>query len=104
MSQGFAIINYIRSETPEAHDKVVEAFKNRKGLIETRPGFKGLVILRNKERGEVLVITLWESREAFEAWTESEEFKKAHENARRRRIENTSSEGVEYEIVEFKTP
>ncbi|MCE4603948.1 MAG: antibiotic biosynthesis monooxygenase [Aeropyrum sp.] len=100
----FAIMNHIRAETPEAFQKVVESFKTRRGLVEGRPGFKALLILANPDRREVLVITVWESKKAFEAWVESEEFKKAHERARSRRLEGTSSEGIEFEVVDFKTP
>ncbi len=101
MNAGFSIINYIKASTPEALDKVVSAFKDRVRLVEKREGFIGLTVLANRERLEVLVITFWRDRESFEKWVDSEEFKKAHENARRRRIEGTSSEGVEYDVVEF---
>jgi heme-degrading monooxygenase HmoA len=101
MGAGFSIINYIRAKKPETLEKIINAFKERTGLVEGREGFRGLSILVNRERLEVLVITYWESKDAFIKWSESREFKEAHEKARRRRIEGASSEGVEYEVLEF---
>ncbi|GBF08942.1 conserved hypothetical protein [Aeropyrum pernix] len=97
----FAIANYIRAETPEAFDKVIEAFTGRAGLVERMEGFRSLQVLANRERLEVVVITVWESREHFERWVESREFEEAHKRARRRRLEGTTSEGVEYEVLDF---
>ncbi len=100
---GFAIINYIKAEDAKALEKVIQAFKNRAGMIESMEGFRSLTILANEERREVLVITVWDDREAFERWRESHQFKMAHERARARRLEGVSSEGVEYNVVEFTT-
>ncbi len=101
---GFAAANRIRASSPEALEKVVEAFRGRARLIEKRPGFRGLLVLVDRGKMEVLVLSLWESREAFEAWVESEEFKRAHERARARRLEGVESEGYEYEVVEASGP
>ncbi|BAN90312.1 antibiotic biosynthesis monooxygenase family protein [Aeropyrum camini] len=97
----YAIVNYIRAETPEAFEKVVESFRDRAGLVEGREGFRSLQVLANRERLEVVVITVWESKEYFEKWVESREFEEAHKRARRRRLAGTSSEGVEYEVLDF---
>ena len=47
------------------------------------------------------MITYWRDREAFEKWVNSEEFKRAHEKARSRRLSGTTSQGVEYEVIEW---
>ncbi|MCE4602150.1 MAG: antibiotic biosynthesis monooxygenase [Desulfurococcales archaeon] len=94
-----AIINYIRANSPDAFEKVVNAFKNRAGLVEDSPGFMGLQVLANRERLEVLVITTWESTEAYEAWVNSKRFKEAHSRARSSGS-GSSSEGVLYEVVD----
>lgn len=101
MKAGFSIINYIRSDREETLNKVIEAFRERLGAVERREGFAGLTVLANRERLEVLVITFWKDRASFEKWVNSEEFKKAHEKARRRRLEGTTSQGVEYEVIEW---
>ncbi|AHY46502.1 putative enzyme involved in biosynthesis of extracellular polysaccharides [Rubrobacter radiotolerans] len=57
-------------------DEVVERFSGSRGNVQGFPGFVSMEVL--KSEGEVLVITRWESREAFDGWVGSEEFKKAH--------------------------
>jgi heme-degrading monooxygenase HmoA len=58
-------------------------FKQRSGLIDGEPGFIRNAILRPEENSsdQHIVMTLWESRQAFEAWTKSRAFRKAHESA-----------------------
>ncbi len=61
-----------------------ERFRNRAGLVEQSPGFVRNLILRPAEGSSEyhVVMTLWESKAAFEAWTRSESFARAHEKAR----------------------
>ncbi len=100
----FAAANRIRASSPEALERVVEAFRGRARRIEGQPGFLGLLVLADRGKGEVLVLSLWESREAFRAWVESDAFREAHERARARRLEGVESEGYEYEVVEASGP
>jgi len=63
-------------------------FRDRAGLVDRHPGFVRLEILRPTSiemHGAPLggseyyvVLTYWESAEAFRAWTESEDFRRAH--------------------------
>ncbi len=65
-----------------------ERFRGRAGLVEHHPGFVRLEILRPKpvtmhgsQMGgseSYVVLTYWESEQAFVAWTESEDFRRAH--------------------------
>ncbi|MCA1731044.1 MAG: antibiotic biosynthesis monooxygenase, partial [Actinobacteria bacterium] len=62
-------------------DQVVERFANSRGYVQGFPGFVSMEVLSSEETegaDEVLVITRWRSREAFDSWVGSEEFKKAH--------------------------
>lgn len=46
--------------------------------------FKGFVrndVLRPVMGSSYIIMTIWESMEDFNAWTESDEFKKAHSNS-----------------------
>ena len=61
-----------------AVDRVVEMFANSRGAVQDFPGFVSMEVLRSEGADEVLVVTRWQSREAFDAWVGSEEFKKAH--------------------------
>jgi heme-degrading monooxygenase HmoA len=46
------------------------------------PGFLRFALLRGDEPGSYVSHSSWESRQAFEAWTRSEAFRKAHQQAR----------------------
>ncbi|MBB6672741.1 antibiotic biosynthesis monooxygenase [Cohnella nanjingensis] len=60
-------------------DAVAERFKNPKGVHQA-PGFVRMELLKSQEEGydELKVCTTWESREAFDAWVNSDAFKQAH--------------------------
>ena len=63
-------------------------FRNRAGLVEHHPGFVRLEILKPDSidlHGQGMgssdyhvVLTYWERKEDFVAWTESDDFRKAH--------------------------
>ena len=59
-----------------AADRVVERFREGRGNVQGFPGFISMEVLRADD--EVLVVTRWRDREAFESWVHSEEFAKAH--------------------------
>ena len=63
---------------PDAADAIVERFAESEGHVQGFPGFVSMEVLRSDDAAEVLVITRWESREAFDAWVGSEEFRQAH--------------------------
>ena len=59
-------------------------WRQRDSHLSKVPGFKSFSLLKGPERGiHVLYAShsVWESREAFEAWTQSESFRKAHAQA-----------------------
>lgn len=61
-------------------------WKNRDSSLSDMPGFVEFRLLRgphNEEEGYTLYAshTIWQSREAFTAWTKSENFRQAHKNA-----------------------
>ncbi|WP_028559419.1 antibiotic biosynthesis monooxygenase [Paenibacillus pinihumi] len=60
-------------------DEVAERFKNPKG-VQHSPGFVKLELLKQsgEEHDELKVCTTWESKEAFDAWVNSDAFKQAH--------------------------
>jgi heme-degrading monooxygenase HmoA len=61
-----------------AAGQVIERFAQSRGHVQGFPGFVSMEVLRSEGADEVLVITRWQSRDAFDAWVGSEEFKKAH--------------------------
>jgi len=68
---------------PDHWENFEDRFKQRAGLVDGEPGFIRNAVLRPAEgNGRAhIVMTLWESRDAFLAWTKSESFKKAHAKA-----------------------
>lgn len=62
-----------------------DLWKNRDSQLDGVPGFREFHLLKGPQDDEGTLYashTVWDSREAFQAWTESESFKKAHANAR----------------------
>ncbi|WP_119067574.1 antibiotic biosynthesis monooxygenase family protein [Rubrobacter indicoceani] len=70
-----AIFNSLPVKTG-AEDQVVGRFAESRGNVRGFPGFVSMEVL--KDEGEVLVVTRWETREAFDAWVASDDFKAAH--------------------------
>lgn len=67
---------FVRPEFAEAFEA---RFRERAGLVDRMPGFAGNYVLRPTGSGEpYIVLTLWESRDAFEAWTRSDAFRQGH--------------------------
>jgi len=70
-----------RIQVAKGQEEAFEArFKDRAGLVETRPGFIRLEVLRPIQSEYYVVLTYWETFEDFKAWTESREFMEAHRN------------------------
>ncbi len=63
---------------PEFQKEFEEKFKGRKRMVENQPGFVKIEILKPKGGEDYLVMTYWKSKEDFEAWVNSDDFKKAH--------------------------
>ena len=79
----FVAMNRFRI-APGREDEFIAVWRNRDTYLETVPGFKTFQLLRGPATAEYTLFashSIWESREAFEAWTKSEAFRKAHANA-----------------------
>lgn len=64
---------------PEYADALEARFRDRAGEVDKMPGFLRTVVLRpDNPNTPFVVMTFWESREAYEAWTTSEAFQKGH--------------------------
>lgn len=67
-----------------SEDEFINIWKNRETYLETVPGFKEFHLLKGPSNDDYTLFashTTWESGDAFEAWTKSEEFRKAHAGA-----------------------
>jgi heme-degrading monooxygenase HmoA len=66
-------------------DTFEELWRSRDSQLDGVPGFREFHLLRGPADDECTLFashTIWESHGAFEAWTKSESFKKAHAQAR----------------------
>ncbi len=70
------------SVNPERGAEFEEHWRKRETYLHEVPGFRRFALLRCDEPGLYVSHSTWESREAFEAWTKSEAFRKAHAQAR----------------------
>ncbi len=62
-----------------------ELWRKRESHLDGVPGFREFHLLKGPSDEEATLYashTIWESGEAFEAWTKSENFRKAHAQAR----------------------
>jgi heme-degrading monooxygenase HmoA len=69
---------------PGCEDEFINIWKNRETHLDTVPGFKTFHLLKGPSTEEYTLFashSTWESGDAFEAWTKSEAFRKAHVNA-----------------------
>ncbi len=66
---------------PEYAQEFEQRFMNRAGQINQQPGFIQMQILKpQSENTPYIVLTHWESEQAFKNWVGSEDFKIAHQN------------------------
>lgn len=72
-----AVINRLPVKERMA-DEVVERFTNGRSFVQDFPGFVSMEVLRSEEEDEVMVITRWRDKDAFNSWIHSDEFRKAH--------------------------
>lgn len=55
-----------------------ELWRSRDSYLKQVPGFRHFQLLRGDTAGEYISHSTWESRAAFEAWAQSDEFRRAH--------------------------
>lgn len=85
---------------PEHAEDLENRFRNRSGLIDQMDGFISNQVLRPTQEGEPYVIqTYWESREKFEAWTQSESFQKAHAKPMSKESHTAPNHVEIYEVI-----
>lgn len=58
-----------------------DVWRERDSYLSEVPGFKSFSLLKGPSEDDHVLYashSIWESREAFEAWTESDAFRRAH--------------------------
>ncbi|MEM1438002.1 MAG: antibiotic biosynthesis monooxygenase [Pseudomonadota bacterium] len=65
-------------------DGFEKVWRERDSYLSEVPGFKTFALLKGPEHEDHVLYashSIWESRQAFEDWTQSEHFRKAHAQA-----------------------
>ena len=79
----FIAMNRFKVNKGSEHD-FEQVWLTRETHLEDVPGFVEFQLLKGPERDDHVLYashSLWRSQAAFEAWTKSEAFRKAHANA-----------------------
>ena len=69
---------------PGREAEFIDIWRKRESYLSEVPGFREFHLLQGATTEECTLFashTVWESEDAFEAWTRSEAFRKAHANA-----------------------
>ena len=69
---------------PGNEEDFLSIWKNRESFLDEVPGFKEFHLLKGPKTDEYSLFashSIWDSKQAFEDWTKSEAFRKAHANA-----------------------
>ncbi len=83
---------------------MLDAFRGRAGLVDAFPGFVRLEVWQSdREAGEILMVSHWESRECFKQYMKSADHRVSHERIDADLIEEITLERLEhvqsYEVV-----
>ena len=69
---------------PGSEQAFIDIWKNRDTYLDSVPGFREFNLLQGASNDEFTLFashSIWDSRQAFIGWTESEQFRKAHAGA-----------------------
>ncbi len=69
---------------PGCEQAFIDVWKNRETFLDSVPGFKTFNLLQGPSNDEFSLFashSIWESKQDFINWTESEQFRKAHAGA-----------------------
>lgn len=74
----FVAINYIDCD-PDYKNRFEELFASRAHAIDRMSGFKSMRVLRPSDGNSAyLIVSFWETEDAFKTWTQSPEFIEGH--------------------------
>jgi|SRR5690242_2767600 heme oxygenase (mycobilin-producing) len=91
----YVSVSRLRVE-PERSDELVEAFRRRARLVDSRAGFVDLQVWRSdRDPAEVLMVSRWRDRQAFKDYMRSVEHRISH-----RRVDRTLKDAIALERLE----
>ncbi len=90
---------------PERRDEFARRFASRAGRVSGAPGFESFELLvPNDDREVCLVVTQWQSEEAFQAWVRSADFAAGHAQHRSGGPVGSASEVWSFDVLETEGP
>lgn len=92
----YQVNNRIRIESEEQQRHLVERFRSAPESMKKVPGFVSFRLLKAEDGSHLLVETIFESKEDFIHWTQSEHFKRAHDG---RSHQNARPDLSTYEVL-----
>src|SRR6478672_5898574 len=90
---------HVNEERREAFER---AFLERESHVHKSPGFAGFELLRRDRDGEYVVLSRWESEEAFQAWVNSDLFQLSHRHADGQLAEKSRVRN--YDVIDSRVP
>lgn len=90
---------HVKEERREAFE---QAFLRRESHVHKAEGFAGFELLRRDQDGEYVVLSRWESKEAFQGWVTSDLFKMSHRHADGELAHG--SEVRNYDVIDARVP
>lgn len=73
----FVAMNRFQVNSDRA-EEFERGWRERDSHLQEMAGFRSSALLRGDTGGEYVSRTVWDSRDAFRAWTQSEQFGQAH--------------------------
>ncbi len=78
MQKKFVAVNYIHCNA-DYRERFEELFGSRAHAIDTMPGFIDMHVLKPAKDGDAyLIVSYWETEQAFKTWTTSPAFIEGH--------------------------
>lgn len=73
----YAVFNNI-PVADEGRELFESRFQNRAGMVEKEPGFAAIRVLRPLDSDVYVILTLWEDKQSFIDWQQSQAYGQAH--------------------------
>lgn len=93
------VMNVVKVDE-DKRDAFEQQFLTRESHVHKAPGFAGFELLRRDRDGEYVVLSRWESEEAFLGWLNSDLFKLSHQHADGQLAH--SSEVRNYDVIDAR--
>jgi heme-degrading monooxygenase HmoA len=90
---------HVEEERREAFER---QFLERESHVHKADGFAGFELLRRDRDGEYVVLSRWQTKEAFHAWVNGDLFKKSHRHADGELA--MGSEVRNYDVIDARVP